>query len=75
MIPKEFIDLIKCRNPQELVMSMIKNNNINNPMISQLIECAQRGDNASVSKIAESYFNGQGKNFNNELQAFMSMLK
>ena len=42
MNPVEFIALIKNRNPQELVLSMVKNNNINNPIISDLISFAQK---------------------------------
>ena len=38
MNPMDFINLLKGRNPQELVMSMVKNNNINDPMILKLIE-------------------------------------
>ena len=33
----EMISLLKGRNPEELVMSMIKNNNINDPTINELI--------------------------------------
>ena len=34
MNPMQLISLLKNRNPQELAMSMIKNNNINDPMIN-----------------------------------------
>ena len=37
MNPMEMISLLKGRNPEELVMSMIKNNNINDPTINELI--------------------------------------
>ena len=75
MNPVEFIALIKNRNPQELVLSMIKNNNINNPIISDLISFAQKGDINSITKIADTYFSKQGKNFMNEFNNFMAMLK
>lgn len=75
MNPMQLIGLLKGRNPQELVMSMIKNNNINDPMINELVVYAQKGDINSVTKIAENYFGQQGKNFNNEFNSFMSMLK
>lgn len=75
MNPMQLIGLLKGRNPQELVMSMIKNNNINDPMINELVGYAQKGDINSVTKIAENYFGQQGKNFNNEFNSFMSMLK
>ena len=75
MNPVEFIALIKNRNPQELVLSMVKNNNINNPIISDLISFAQKGDINSITKIADTYFSKQGKNFMNEFNNFMDMLK
>ena len=75
MNPVEFIALIKNRNPQELVLSMVKNNNINNPIISDLISFDKKGDINSITKIADTYFSKQGKNFMNEFNNFMAMLK
>ena len=75
MNPVEFIALIKNRNPQELILSMVKNNNINNPINSDLISFAQKGDINSITKIADTYFSKQGKNFMNEFNNFMAMLK
>ena len=73
--PIQLVGLLKGRNPQELVMSMIKNNHINDPMINELVGYAQKGDINSVTKIAENFFGQQGKNFNQEFNSFMSMLK
>ena len=75
MNPMEMISLLKGRNPQELVMSMIKNNNINDPQINELISLAEKGDINSLTKIATDMFAKQGKNFNNEFSNFMSLLK
>ena len=43
MNPMEMIGLLKGRNPEQLVMSMIQNNNINDQMINELISCAKNG--------------------------------
>lgn len=75
MNPMNLVSLLKGRNPQELVMSMIQSNNINDPMINDLIEYAQNNDIENVNKIAENYFNQRGMNFQKELNNFMSMLK
>ena len=75
MNPMEMIDLLKGRNPQELVMSMIKNNNINDPQINELISLAEKGDTNSLTKIATDMFAKQGKNFNTEFSNFMLLLK
>lgn len=75
MNPMEMIGLLKGRDPQELVMSMIKNNNINDPQINELISLAEKGDTNSLTKIATDMFAKQGKNFNTEFSNFMSLLK
>ena len=75
MNPMEMIGLLKGRDPQELVMSMIKNNNINDPQINELISLAEKGDTNSLTKIATDMFAKQGKNFNSEFSNFMSLLK
>lgn len=75
MNPMEMISLLKGRNPQELVMSMIKNNNINDPQINELISLAEKNDTNSLTKIATDMFAKQGKNFNTEFSNFMSLLK
>ena len=75
MNPMEMIGLLKGRNPQELVMSMMKNNNINDPQINELISLAEKGDTNSLTKIATDMFAKQGKNFNTEFSNFMSLLK
>lgn len=75
MNPMQLIGLLKGKNPQEMAMSMIKNSNINDPMINQLLQFAQSGDINSMNKIAENFFKGQGLDFNNEFNNFMSMLK
>mgnify|MGYP000416305812 FL=1 len=75
MNPMEMISLLKGRNPEELVMSMIKNNNINDPTINELIGYAKNGDNENLTKLAESIFQKQGKDFTTEYNNFMAMLK
>ena len=75
MNPMNLVSLLKGRNPQELVMSMIKNNNINDPTINELIGYAKNGDNENLTKLAESIFQKQGKDFTTEYNNFMAMLK
>lgn len=75
MNPMNLVSLLKGRNPQELVMSMIQGNNINDPMINDLIKYAQNNDIENVNKIAENYFNQRGMSFQKELNNLMSMLK
>lgn len=75
MINMDFINLIKGQNPQQIVMSYIKNNNINDPMINELIQYAEKGDTNSINSIAENFFRQRGQNFGQELSNFLSLLK
>lgn len=71
----QIAQLVKGRNPQEMALMMIKNSNISNPMITQLIDFAQNGDNESFMKLANSFFQQRGLNMDQEFNSFLSMLK
>lgn len=71
----QIVQLVKGRDPQTTAMSIIKNSNINDPTISQLIAFAQSGDMNSVVNLANTYFAEKGIDFNTEFNTFMSMLK
>jgi len=75
MNPMQLAALLRGRDPRQVVMSMIQNNGINDPMINELVGYAQKGDVNSVTKIAENFFGQRGQNFGQEFNAFMSMLK
>lgn len=75
MNPAQLVGLLKGKDPQQFAMEMIKNSNINNPMINELVQSAQTGDYNNVNKIAENYFRQQGLDFGQEFNSFMSMLQ
>lgn len=71
----QIAQLMKGRNPQEVVMQMIKSNNITDPNISQLVKLAQGGNDKELFNLASQMFQQKGLNLNNELSAFLSLLK
>lgn len=71
----QIAQIMRGRNPQEIVMNMIKSQQINDPTIKQLINFAQSGDTNSLVNLATSIFAQRGMDFNKEFQSFMSMLK
>lgn len=71
----QIAQLMKGRNPEEVVMQMIKSNNITDPNISQLIKFAQGGNDKELFNLASQMFQQKGLNLNNELSAFLSLLK
>lgn len=71
----QIAQLIKGKDPQAIVMDMVKNQKINDPNISQLINFAQKGDNESLVNLATTLFKQQGLDLNQELNSFMSLMK
>lgn len=71
----QLASLMRGRNPQEVAMQMIKNNNINDPFITQLINCAQSGDTNKLNELATNFFAQRGVDFNQQFSSFLNMLK
>lgn len=60
-------------NPQQMVMNMLGGND--NPMINNLKEMAEKGDNEGIQNFARNYFKEQGRDFDKEFNEFMSNFK
>ena len=52
----QIAQLVRGRDPQSVVMDMIKNQKINDPNISQLIKYAQSGDTNNLVNLADALF-------------------
>ena len=72
--PMQFMNILKgIKNPKEAVINMIKSNN--NPMIKNLVEMAEKGDNKGVEDFARNIFKEQGRDFEKEFGEFMKNFK
>ena len=71
----QIAQLVRGRDPQAVVMDMMKNQKINDPNISQLIQLAQKGDQNGLVNLATTLFKQQGLDLNQELNDFMSLMK
>ena len=71
----QLVQILRGRNPQEMVMSMVKSQKINDPNITQLIKFAESGDMNNLVNLASSICSQRGLDFNSEFQNFMSMMK
>ena len=72
--PKQFMNMLKgIKSPKEAVINMIKSNN--NPMIKNLVEMAEKGDNKGVEDFARNLYAQQGKDFDKEFNNFMNNFK
>lgn len=69
--PMQFMNMLKgIKNPKDAVINMIKKNN--NPMIKNLVEMAEKGDNEGVENFARNLYKQQGRDFDKEFKNFMS---
>ncbi len=59
--------------PEKLVKMLIKK--ANNPMLSNLVQLAEQGNNANLETFAENMLKERGRDFNKEFSEFMSSLK
>lgn len=70
----QFINMLKgIKSPKDAVINMIKSNN--NPMIKNLVEMAEKGDNEGIEKFARNMFKEQGRDFDSEIKQFMNNFK
>lgn len=71
----ELVQLMKGRDPQQFVLSMLQNKQITDPRIKQMIQFAQGGNIDDLVNLASSMMAQKGLNLNNEFSSFMSMMK
>lgn len=70
--PMQFMNMLKgIKNPKEAVINMIKSNN--NPMLKNLVEMAEKGQNDKIEEFARNLFREQNKDFDQEFNNFKSM--
>lgn len=71
----QIAQLMRGRDPEAVVMSMVQNSKINDPTITSLINFAQCGDANSVVNLATTLFAQQGLDLNQELSEFFNLMK
>lgn len=72
--PIQFMNMLKgIKNPKEAVINMIKSNN--NPMLKNLIEMAEKGQNDKIEEFARNLFKEQNRDFDQEFGEFMKNFK
>ena len=72
--PMQIIEMLKgIKDPKQAVMNIAKNNT--NPMIKNLIDMAEKGDNQGIENFARNIFKEQGRNFDEEFSEFTKSFK
>ena len=59
--------------PQQLVEKMMVNNS--NPILINLMQMAQKGDNVGVENFARNLFKEQGRDFDAEMRQLQDIIK
>lgn len=62
------------KNPQQMVMNIVGKNN-SNPMISNLMQMANKGDSEGIENFARNLFKEKGQDFDKEFSNFMQTVK
>lgn len=60
-------------NPKQIVMKLMEKNN--SPVINNLIQMAQKGDNKGIENFARNYLKERNIDFDAEFSKFMSNFK
>lgn len=68
------IQLMKGKNPKQMVMQMAQSQKINDPVVQQLINYANTGDQQNFENLANNFFKQQGINAE-EFQSFIDLMK
>lgn len=71
----QIAQLFRGRDPQTIVMNLLKTQKITDPNISRLIQFAQKGDMDNLVNFASGLFKQKGLDLNQELESFMSLMK
>lgn len=60
-------------NPEQIATQLMTNNN--NPLLTNLVNMAKKGDTKSVEEFARNIYKEQGRDFDSEFSEFMSNFK
>lgn len=62
MNPMQLIQMLKCGNPQQMLMGMLTQQSGNNPMMKNVLEMVQKNDAAGVEQLARNLAKEKGIN-------------
>lgn len=67
--------LMRGRDPKEVVMQAVNSGQVSNPMVNTLIKYAETGNEEEFVNLAQQMFQARGLNLDNEFKDFMNYLK
>ena len=73
--PMQILAMAKQKGPQAAAMQIIQNNFQNNPLMLNLLDLGKKGDINNLEKIAQQILGQQGKDLNNEIASFLTLIQ
>lgn len=73
--PMQLFMQLKSGNPQSVAQQIIQNNYANDPDMQRLLQMGHSNDVQGLTQYAQQFFSSQGKNFDQEMQNFMNIIK
>lgn len=73
--PMQMILMLKNNSPQTVAEQIIKQNFANDPNMLKLLEMGKSGNVNGLQEVAQQFLNQQGKDFNQEINLLMNMVK
>lgn len=61
-MPTQLLQMLKNGNPQQIAMNLLQQNAKGNPMLENLMNLANKGDNAAVEEICKNVIRSKGYN-------------
>lgn len=58
--PTQLLQMLKSGNPQQVVMQFLQQNSGNNPMIQNVIDMANNGNQAGIEQVARNLCKSRG---------------
>lgn len=75
MNPMQIIQMIRSGgNPQQIVMSMLNGQTINNPVLQNLLSLAQDGRINDIEAVAKNLMKERGLDYDKEFNAFKQLI-
>ncbi len=75
MNPLQFIQLIRNGgNPQQMIMALLQQRCAGNPVMENLLQCAQKGDAAAIENVARNICKEKGVDFDQAFNSFRQNL-
>lgn len=73
--PMQMISMLRSNNPQQVARQIIQQNFAGDPVMQNLLQMAESGNQQGIQQFAKQFFSSHGTNLETEMNNLMSALK